>query len=341
MSTTTHRRKAFTIVELLVVIAIIGILVALLMPAIGAARESARRVECINRLKQLAVATELFHGAYGALPPARLLARPEDKNQCGGSEATWLIRLLPFMEEGKVFSEWDVYRPWSEHSEAARNPAISAFLCPSRRTLDRARVERQVPVPGTTVTVRSSCGCTFTFSSNGSFNTITGMAADYAANHGDLSPGASGQPTDFYYGGNGTGTIITSRPICREGRPAGWADKISHKKIKDGMSKTFLLGERHVPSIRLQKFPQDPPAFDGDYLEGFARLAGPGVPLAFGPQDYIASPLAFGSYHPGIVNFALADCSVQSLSTDTSTRILEQYSHRSNGSQATTAVRAW
>ena len=324
-------RSAFTIVELLIVIAIIGLLVAMLMPAIGAARESARRTQCVNRLRQLAIATENHHGAHQVFPPARLLARPGDANQCGGNEPTWLVRILPFMEEQAIYAKWDLYQPWHQQPPEARNPKVEGFLCPSRRGLDRAQVTRDVAQPGALKTMRASCGCKYTVPDNDSFETVTGLATDYAANHGDLSPGANGDASDFYYGGNGTGTIITSRPACRDGRPTGWIDRISGKKIKDGLSKTFLLGERHVPRSRIQAFPEDPPAFDGDYLGGFARFAGPGAPIAFGATDETASPLAFGSAHPGICNFAMADCSVVSLSTDTSTRLLEKLSHRNNG----------
>ncbi|MDG2383930.1 MAG: DUF1559 domain-containing protein [Pirellulaceae bacterium] len=329
---TSKYRKAFTIVELLIVIAIIGLLTAILMPAINSARESARRTQCVNRLRQLAIAAEHHHSVHQAFPPARLLARPGDPNQCGGAEATWLVRILPYLEEQAVYAEWDLYRPWYEQPAEARNPKVVGFICPSRRGLDRALVTRDVPQPGAVKTMRSACGCTFTVPDSEAFETVSGVVTDYAANHGDLSPGATGDESDFYYGGNGTGTIITSRPACRGGQPTNWIDRISSKKIKDGLSKTFLIGERHVPRSRIQAFPEDPPAFDGDYLGGFARVAGPGAPIAFGASDEGASPLAFGSAHSQVCNFAMADCSVVSLSTDTNTRLLEKLSHRNNGS---------
>ena len=84
-----HRRWAFTLVELLVVIAIIGVLVALLLPAVQMARESARRTQCSNHLKQLGLAAQNFHDVKGALPPARL--------GNSGNWLTWAVVMLPFV----------------------------------------------------------------------------------------------------------------------------------------------------------------------------------------------------------------------------------------------------
>ena len=92
------RSRAFTLVELLVVIAIVGVLVALLLPAVQAAREAARRTQCQNHLRQIALGIELYHGIQRRFPPARIGTRshPSGTDRCAVS---WAFLLLPFVEE--------------------------------------------------------------------------------------------------------------------------------------------------------------------------------------------------------------------------------------------------
>src|SRR5438552_9415536 len=91
-----RRRLAFTLVDLLVVIAIIGVLVALLLPAVQMARESSRRTQCANHLKQLGLAAQNFNDAKGFLPPARVSNDSTDANL---NWVTWAIIMLPFVEQ--------------------------------------------------------------------------------------------------------------------------------------------------------------------------------------------------------------------------------------------------
>src|SRR3954468_8997214 len=90
-------RGGFTLVELLVVIAIIGILVALLLPAIQAAREAARRTQCLNHLKQVGLAMHLYNDARKSLPPSRM--------PCW--HGTWASAIWPYLEEGTIAQQWD------------------------------------------------------------------------------------------------------------------------------------------------------------------------------------------------------------------------------------------
>lgn len=157
---------------------------------------------------------------------------------------------------------------------------------------------------------------------------VEGALSDYAGNHGDLTPDAIGKSTDFYFGGNGSGVIISVRPRCKDGKAIGPADRIKMASVSDGTSNTFLLGEKFVPLNKLAQFPEDSPAYDGDHLPASARLAGPGLRLANGPNDVLADMFSFGSWHPAGVHFALVDGSVRMFSPETDTKILGSLANR-------------
>lgn len=127
-----NRKTGFTLVELLVVIAIIGILVALLLPAIQAAREAARRTQCSNNLKQLAVAMHNHHDTYLFFPNAYVL-----KNYPGGTgDYGWLPRLFPFMEQTGVHDELNPgdYTGPIPAVNATTQSKVSVLICPSDPT---------------------------------------------------------------------------------------------------------------------------------------------------------------------------------------------------------------
>lgn len=318
--------RGFTIIELLVVVAIIGVLIALLMPAVQQARAAARRTECANHLKQLALATHMFHDTYGAFPPARLILDiPRTTNdtatRSGMDEPTWLVRLLPFLDQAAFHQQWDEYETYGQHAETARKQALSVFLCPDRRSADSAVVEDG------TVTISAPCGCP------AGFQFVPGGAVtDYAACHGDLSPGAVNSASDFYWGGNGTGVIISSRPAgIPEAIQRDWLDKVRLSSVTDGTSQTLMIGELHIPRGEDLATPFNGPAYYGRHLTNSSRIGGPGVPLAHDSDDQRASLYSFGSSHSGVVQFALADGSIRPLSTSISTRLLGHLTNRHDG----------
>lgn len=158
----------------------------------------------------------------------------------------------------------------------------------------------------------------------------SGALGDYAGNHGDLSPGATGEATSFYFGGNGAGVLISSRATCGSGKPMAWVDRIRILDVTDGLSKTFLVGERHVPASRLGMLPDDGPIYDGNTFHFSSRLAGPGTHLARNIDDLNAE-LSFGSWHPNVCQFVMADGSVRSVDSQVSTTVLGALSNRRDG----------
>jgi prepilin-type N-terminal cleavage/methylation domain-containing protein/prepilin-type processing-associated H-X9-DG protein len=119
-------RRGFTLVELLVVIAIIGVLIALLLPAVQAAREAARKTECENHLKQIGLALLNYESTYRTLPPAYLA----DAN--GKPMHSWRVLILPFLEEQALYQQYDFNEPWDgPHNSQLAGRISDVFHCPS------------------------------------------------------------------------------------------------------------------------------------------------------------------------------------------------------------------
>ena len=145
-----------------------------------------------------------------------------------------------------------------------------------------------------------------------------------------------GLPTDFYYGGNGTGVIISSRAICANGKPRHWIDRISHKHVTDGHSSTFLAGEMYVPASGIGKSPDDAFIFDGNYLFNSCRVGGPTVPIATNRNAATGNGLvSWGSWHPHGCHFAMCDGSVRAIASSLDTEILGRLCNRRDGQSAT------
>ena len=149
--TCRNKRAGFTLVELLVVIAIIGILIGMLLPAVQAVREAARRIQCGNNQKQLALACLNYESANMQFPPGLNVpfsgggslrtsnvfagGRAIDQPPISGKFANWLILSMPFMEQGNVYDQLDLtVRETDFNTSSITSPGaqvVTAFLCPS------------------------------------------------------------------------------------------------------------------------------------------------------------------------------------------------------------------
>ncbi len=122
----------FTLVELLVVIAIIGILVSLLLPAVQAAREAARRTNCVNNEVQLALAIHSYEFHFETLPPGVTNPTGPIRNEPQGLAISWIVKVLPYMEENTLFKHFDMaLGAYAPANAKVRSTGISTIQCPS------------------------------------------------------------------------------------------------------------------------------------------------------------------------------------------------------------------
>jgi prepilin-type N-terminal cleavage/methylation domain-containing protein len=270
------RRSGFTLVELLVVIAIIGVLVALLLPAVQAAREAARRTQCSNNLRQLSLAVHTFHDAYGELPPMRV----------ADHQPTWLMLILDFIEESQVKGMWNAdLGCFYDQPLATRTVTVESFFCPSQDHQGRSiatppdnvhghpiagpegvdgwegAIADYRAVSGSTCAQQGlDCNGLVVTITNGSYDGCTGQAVD-----GPI-PQARRETLRFRSPGNGRQLV-------------GYEAVTSLKSISDGTTKTLLAGEVS------RALAESGHALNGDHLPGYPRGAGtPVLPTVHASQ---------------------------------------------------------
>ena len=324
------RRRAFTLVELLVVIAIIGILIALLLPAVQSAREAARRIQCSNNLKQIGLAVHLLNDVKNRLPASRI----------GCYHGTWATALWPYIEDELLSEQWHPVKGFHFQPGEAIESQVAIYYCPSRRSapqLSQPPCEERGGMP----------------------HRGSGMS-DYACSVGSNGrPPRNQGPWDYWephspcvgckvgkYAGlcMATGVFINAQCDCAGSDPNmrfkgenTCKYRVTLKMITDGLSKTFLMGEKHVPVGFLgDKDAGDCSVYNPDDLGRFGRFAGPGFPLSL-PSDNAGSNRVedmrptFGSWHPGVCQFVMVDGSVHAFSVSIDPQFLGYLSDREDG----------
>ena len=279
----SYHQRAFTLVELLVVIAIIGILVALLLPAVQSAREAARRTQCVNQIRQAALATHNYVGSYKKFPPAADKTIKSIRRRGGLS---FVVHLLPFHEESSLHGIIDFERYWhQDQNDAAYRTPIPPFKCPSAPEIEPI----QIPVPGSNALEDSPL--------RNHYLAVMGAKLEEC-------PPPDGHPYTVVKSDGPDSRIPVNGSTC--GSPGGTANngvvyiysETRFKDITDGTSKTLLYGELSAESGPIRAWMAACADGNCDWVYSGKNVR---YPINFATRGNPAanSDVSFSSNHPG------------------------------------------
>lgn len=348
-------RRGFTLVELLVVIAIIGVLVALLLPAVQAAREAARRLQCKNNLKQVGLAMQNYVSARRMFPGGGIGPWPEIENYISGGKPhgadkqglSWAYQVLPYMEQSAVHN--------LVTTNQIREAAVESYFCPSRRptTRDPATgaylMDYAAAVPAISREqysgnyddylvrgAKDTVGCEVRGEFwGGTFRPdyeLTGNSINGATNANSTTAGSMGAEYVGFWG------VIVRGGFCGRcdvgKQSTGFFEPITMAKISDGTSSTLLVGEKRlIPSLYQATTWHD----DRGWSDGWDPDTLRSTICEFGPDREIVSGetnvagYRFGSAHASGMNAVYADASVRTIDYTIDQELLNRLAHRSDG----------
>ena len=318
MIATRRNRDGFTLVEVVVVAGIVGILMALLIPAVQSIRESARRVSCQNNLKQLALAIHMFEGPHKRMPSlynGTFIPHPKtfwDEYHFH----SWQSVILPLLEQSALHSELDYSLPATSPSlQAAVNTELPIFICPSTQNytptvIDVGQHDPELPL-------------------------VTAARADYESMGGVLREPESGGYGGRFYDFVDVGMWAKPRYKSLQSSEYGELQETRFRDIRDGLSNTIMVGEMSGQQDIYVRGEPDLPFADQaeeDRVPGQPAWAisnlywSTAINERFGVNETNVQGLY--SFHPSGVNVAMGDGSVRMLSNDTSKDVLHAMATR-------------
>ncbi len=302
------RIAGFTLVELLVVITIIGILISLLLPAVQSAREAARSLQCANNLKQLALAVHGYHGVHGVLPASKI---EYGRDPYVDRLMPWTVAILPFVEQQALYDLWDsnvsAAKPGAnDGNRTVWQSHVALHACPT----DLIRPGMLIETLGSSETVapgsyRGVAGKTHGWT--GDPNCDTCGTFDWRDEHSKLVD---------------RGLLGWRGPLHFANLHAAAKYRVYHSRIddiRDGTTNTLMIGEFHYPaSSNDWKHRANGWAWGGVTGHVMPSSWNLRAPLDY-DQCFIEWPnhkcnRSWGAYHPGGLNWALADGSVRFIS---------------------------
>jgi prepilin-type N-terminal cleavage/methylation domain-containing protein len=308
-------RYGFTLVELLVVIAIIGILIALLLPAVQAARESARRAQCINNLKQMGLAFHSHEDVHNHFPTGgwgwHWVGDPDrgyGRRQPGG----WVYNILPFMEQTSIRERGAGAAVAAKRAEGAVVNAtpLAGFLCPTRR--------------GGSIKA-------FPYVHSYGFDNIDRPVAagrsDYAANAGSNTPANDAGP-----GSESAGDTSYGFPRQNMNGIVFQISRVKTADVLDGLSNTYMVAERYIQFTKYESgggSDDDQTMYVGHDHDTIRWAEVNQIPKQDNKAD--AATFNFGSAHSAGFNAVLCDGSVRTIKYSIAMPIHERLGNRNDG----------
>jgi prepilin-type N-terminal cleavage/methylation domain-containing protein len=326
-------RFGLTLIELLVAIAVIGLLLALLVPAVQAVRESARKTQCKNNLKQLSLAALNFESVHKQLPGGGWGFQWQgfsDVTSLAGQPGAWTYTLLPFLEQQPLYDLGEYHASPDQRDADLRRriqTPLAVYHCPSRRREQLFGLDPNCP----------SCGQPI-----GLETPVDSVArGDYAANIGDGEPDPAeleSWPLHFW----GPADLAEAHQLTLTNQwpppPEDWTGVSWLRKgvplaaISDGASNTFLFGEKYVRRDAYQTgtdWGDNEPLFGG-FNNDNHRSTHPHWPYMRDQRD-VQSIGSFGSAHADGGHFALCDGSVKAVSYSVDQTVYRYLGNRKDG----------
>jgi prepilin-type N-terminal cleavage/methylation domain-containing protein/prepilin-type processing-associated H-X9-DG protein len=302
-----HRRfSGFTLIELLVVIAIIAVLIALLLPAVQAAREAARRAQCVNNLKQLALAVANYESANNAYPPAEFDCVCQDTTGSVHNGPSVFIALCPQMEQSQIYNAYNFSILWRSYQNiTVTNAQLTSLLCPSDGV-----IQQKTPLAGS-------------YTGAGAITPVP-AGSPFMQAHSSYA-GCDGIYYCDYRGSSLTDPCYKTWAATEKGVIVG-DNLITLSSITDGTSNTFLFGETALG--QLDPTPSNPIGqaqarwwqigfwysgeFDCEYpINAYKKVPYLTFPGGFVTNGDWVTVEGASSFHPGGANFAFCDGSVR------------------------------
>jgi len=287
MRAQSQTRSAFTLIELLVVIAIIAILIALLVPAVQKVRAAAARTQCANNIKQLGLGVHAYHDSYKRIPSnAKTVSYSwgSDSTQPGATHWSWIARVLPYIEQGPLASQYNIPSGTLGQAQAGLAQIIPVLLCPAATNVPNPATD-WANISGISMGLTNYRGC-----SGSNWGVNTGSSFTTAFPVADVDPVLGKDGLDH---GNG----IFYRTDGNR--------KLTFQKISDGTSNTFMIGESmHSFDQHCGGWPYP------NYVNGTCAIPLNYADAGNGPNNW-PNRYSFQSKHEGGANFCFADGGVR------------------------------